>query len=314
MNKKAAIVTAGGLGDGLIMLVAAKYLKENGFFEVTIFNNHLSSLKSFLPYYETSIYPQDENEYLKYDFVLLQNDNSEISKNLFFLRHKSNLNLCIFYPGYKFSKHGKLENNDFSFDPNISMVENVDISCRKLFNYSINKNNKKNKKNKNDIGIIIPKNLKHKKYKKRVVIHPTSGDVKKNWPKKKYIKLANKLEKEGFEPHFILREKEKDYIAEKNVNKTIFSFVSELAAFIYESSFFIGNDSGPGHLASYFSIPSIIIANDKKRMLLWQPGWKKANIITPPTFIPNIKGLRFRENKWDFFISSNKVLKTFFKI
>lgn len=45
-----------------------------------------------------------------------------------------------------------------------------------------------------------PKNLTHHKYINRVVIHPTSKQEFRSWQKKKFIKLAKKLQQLDYQP------------------------------------------------------------------------------------------------------------------
>ena len=301
IKKTAAIITAEGLGDGLIMLIAANFLHEQGYI-VTVFNKQMTSLSSLLPSFTLSPYPDCINDYNKYDLLILQHDNSNRAKNITELKSKNSDNLHIFYPSYNPSKHEKIRETDIAFDNTISMVENVYKACKKmLISIICNK----------DIGLRLPNNVTHKKHQKRVIIHPVSGDINKNWPKSKFIQLSKKLSKLGYDPVFILSDMEKIEFKNEDIKIYSFSHLSDLCCFIYESAYFIGNDSGPGHLASYLQIPSTIIANNKKRMHLWQPGWGKAKIITPSSLIPNPKIMRLREKKWDFFITTNSVIKSF---
>ena len=49
----------------------------------------------------------------------------------------------------------------------------------------------------------------------------------------------------------------------------------------------------------------------KSSIFHWRPGWLQGPLLLPPKWTPNIKGLRLRENKWQFFVPVSKVLKTF---
>lgn len=300
--KKAAIITAGGFGDGLIMLVAASYLEKAGY-DVTVFNNHLSSFAKWFPSLHFENYPSDEKTYLDY-FCILQNDNSQRSKAIIDLR--KDLNLSVFYPSYSLEKHGALFQNDFVFDQNISMVKNVAQSCSKLLKQKLSY----------DTSIKIPTDLSYRKYPKKIIIHATSGDPNRNWPLSKYVNLAIKIKKEGLFPTFISTAKESDYFKDlkmEGFEHVKFDSLSDLAALIYESSFFIGNESGPSHLASLLNVPLIVISNNQKRMRLWQPGWQKADVIAPYSIIPNFKSFRLREKHWGAFIPVFKVFRTFEK-
>jgi ADP-heptose:LPS heptosyltransferase len=73
----------------------------------------------------------------------------------------------------------------------------------------------------------------------------------------------------------------------------------------------IGNDSGIGHLASCLNLPTLIICRSKIAAPFWRPGWTSGEVILPPAWIPNLKGLRFRDKYWQKSITVPKVLKSF---
>lgn len=165
-----------------------------------------------------------------------------------------------------------------------------------------------------DTGIVIPKNLIHKKYPKRVIIHPTSSDIKRCWGKNKFIKLAKKLKNKGFKCVISVEPDErKNWLFVQNLgfDLPLLYSLSDLASYIYESSFLIGNESLAIHLASLFQIDHIMIAKSKKVTKKWQGGWLKTSIISPSSWIINLKGLRLREKYFQKFISVRKVLKSF---
>jgi heptosyltransferase III len=297
--RKAAIVASKGFGDGLLMLIAANFLRHQKY-EVSVFNTPLLSFKKNLPYFH--IHPSLENEKLlfSYDLIILQNDNSSFLKEIISSRKE---NLHVFYASYKNSKHEPLTEKDFIFDPDIPMADNIHLSCQKLFSLPLDKN----------IGLVIDQNLIFKKHSRRVVIHPTSTDEDRNWSKKKYLKLSKKIKDEGFEPVIILSKKESSYISSDICEIKIFDDFSNLSSFLYESGFFIGNESGPSHLASYLNIPSVVIAGNHQRIKLWQPGWRRAKIITPPSYLSKIRFLNMKKN-WKRFISVNRAFKAFCEI
>jgi ADP-heptose:LPS heptosyltransferase len=76
----------------------------------------------------------------------------------------------------------------------------------------------------------------------------------------------------------------------------------------------IGNESGLSHLASSLNVPTLVIAGLKKRILQWQPGWGAGRIIYPPSWVPNMKGLRLRDHYWQKFITPYKVEREFAKL
>lgn len=289
-----AIFPSCGIGDGLIFLTLAYNLHKIGH-EVHIYHKGLMELKDLFPSYK--FFPLcDASSLSKYDRIICQNDNTEKTKQLILQKREI---LSIFYPTYKEQKHGPLTKLDRVFDPNKSMADNIIDVCKDLFQIAFPKK---------QTGI---KGLdsSYRKYKNRVLIHPTSTDPKKNWPRRYYLKLSKHLEAKGFDVFFILGPKENF----PGVKKADCSCWKNSANYIHSSGFFIGNDSGPGHLASLLGIPTLIISDNEKRLNLWRPGFFKGQTIAPPNWIPNIKGLRLRENKWFLFIPPRKVLKLFTK-
>ena len=297
-----AIVAAKGLGDGLIMLIAKNYTKNA---KLTIFNPQLSGLKAFFPNTLFQTYPHNISHYLNFDLVILQNDNSPSSFSIIELRKKG-LNLSVFYVSHKPSKHPPLHPNDIVFDSNSSMATNVSKGCQRLF---------KSSERSIDLKFTLPKSVLHKKHSKRVIIHPFSGDIKKNLPLSKLVKLYKKLQKEDLEPIFTasIADKKKLLPYANTVKCLFFDSLEKFTIYLYESAFLIGMDSGPAHLASALKVPLITIADNKKKMILWQAGWQKAHLIFAPSFIINCKLLRLREKKWGFFISHSKIFKVFRK-
>jgi predicted DNA-binding transcriptional regulator len=49
-------------------------------------------------------------------------------------------------------------------------------------------------------------------------------------------------------------------------------------------------------------------------MRLWRPGWHPGAVVTPPSWLPNWKGFRIREQKWKLFISVNSVFERFIEL
>lgn len=260
---KISVVCAPGVGDALIMHIVSHHLKKGGF-EVTTDTPH--RFGRWLQGYQFGKSAADA--------IFLQHDNSEKARRLYRLP----LPVYTFFGSHKESKHGPLKTNfDFVADPNQTMVENTVLCLKKLFQIDATKEN----------GFTPPANLTHRKYPKRVAIHASSSTEEKNWSRAKFMKVASFLEKQGLEPAFI----------------PLFPSLDTLCAFIYESGYFIGNDSGPGHIASCLNIPHLITCREERQMRLWRPGWLNGSIAAPPKWAPR--------NHWRSFLSHKKVIKIF---
>ncbi|HOK04880.1 MAG TPA: glycosyltransferase family 9 protein [Victivallales bacterium] len=109
--------------------------------------------------------------------------------------------------------------------------------------------------------------------KKPVLIHPGSGSLKKNLPTKFYLDLSEKILGKGFECKFLFGniEKENGIFKDFPPDKSIFpSNCIELKETLLLASAFIGNDSGPGHLAAFCGVPVFTIFRDTDARL-WHP-------------------------------------------
>jgi len=304
--KKAAVISSPGLGDGLLMMIASHRLLTEGY-EVVTFNDHLNGLQNWFPDHTFAVCPNEEEleEKLKgFDLVVFQNYHSSWSEKLLDAHHRGKIQtLSIFYANYSLSRHSPLTSWDRVFDSKISMCDNISKSISTLLNLqNTSKNN----------GLIIPVHLSHRKYTSRVAIHPTSTVRERTWYRGKFLKLFDALKEKGFDPYFCLSPKEK--LNWNHPQALSFDSLGDLASFLYESAFFIGNESGPGHLASNLYIPTLIIAGHAKRIRQWRPGWLQGRVLAPPSWIPNLKGCRLRENHWQKLISVKRVLKAFEKL
>lgn len=303
-----AVIPSIGIGDGLIMMVASHRLHCQNYI-VTTFSEPMLQLKTWFEHHHFAKRPPLEDLealLVTFDLVLLQHENTSFSKKIISLYDEGKIKaLSIFYPSYEEKKHAPLTPLDRVFNENRPMVDNTARAISSILGLNhISKNN----------GLTTPESLVHRKYKHRVILHPTSRDEKRNWPSQKFLTLARELQKRGFHPVFILSPNERtpwNQTLAGEFQMPLFPTLSDLAAYAFESGYLIGNDSGIGHLCSNLQIPTLILSNRKKYMSLWRPGWYRGDIVTPPAWIPNFKGSRLRETQWKSFISPSMVLKKF---
>ena len=89
----------------------------------------------------------------------------------------------------------------------------------------------------------------------------------------------------GFSVSFSVSPKEHAewlFVKKKGIDLPYFRSLSETAAYLYESGFFIGNDSGLGHLASNLGIPTVTVAGKASSIKLWRPDWHIGKVVAPP--------------------------------
>jgi ADP-heptose:LPS heptosyltransferase len=283
---KVGLVCARGLGDALLFMILAHNLTLSGK-KVTLFSSILCELKEWFPSVTILPHPQSDSFSLSFSpfDTLIAADHSIIKDH-----HSFGNQLVILKESH--------------FDRRQTMVENLKNVCVERlhlpFAYTSN-------------GIKPPDSLTSKKYKRRVILHPMSSNKKKNWPAAKFIRLATLLEKEGYDPFFCMSPSEaKQWQAWIHKERLpTFLSVRALAEFVYESGYFIGNDSGVGHLASALQIPTLSLFARKSYSTLWRPGWGQGVVITPPEILP---GSRLKQKYWQALLSVPRVLKAFLKL
>jgi heptosyltransferase III len=93
-----------------------------------------------------------------------------------------------------------------------------------------------------------------------IVIHPGSGSPDKCWPPENYLALAAELRTSGHTVRFVLGETELDRWPPELLARfdaaTPKTYV-DLLDILSTASAFVGNDSGPGHLAGVIGVPTL---------------------------------------------------------
>ncbi len=306
MGPRAGVFCHNGLGDGVNCLVLSNNLHLNGW-KVETYQNTIGSMQNWFPHLHVQPYPGIEELqtiFSSFDwFFVVKNDTDEFVLKLIEegkRRFPDRLKVISLYPSPHIVKERYY--TDCLTDPDLSIAENLRLFCEKILHLPrITKSN----------GFIPPAGLVSRKYQKRVAIHPTSARIARNWPREKFIQLANHLKEEGYEPVFIPGVKEKNEWEGLGFEVPTFLTLDLLARFLYESGYLIGNDSGLGHLASAMGVPTLTLCRRKKWANMWAPSFQTGVVVTPSSWIPNIRGLRLRDRYWKHFISVGKARRAF---
>ena len=196
--------------------------------------------------------------------------------------------------------NSKSQSTDLIFNRSVTMIDNILCFMQKKFpgvsHSPLSKNN-----------ILTPKK-EYRKHPRRIIIHPSSANPRKNWTPVQFFLLAKKLQEFDYYPIFIVPPNEsspwKSFLAGK-IPLQSFEDLVDVGDNIYESGAFIGNDSGLGHLASSLHIPTLTIFSKPSLSPLWDPGFGIYKVLVPYN-LPNYKGisLRIREWVWPLSIST----------
>lgn len=307
MGPRAGVFCHNGLGDGVNCLVLSNNLHLNGW-KVETYQNVVGSMQNWFPHLPVQPYPSVEELpriLNSYDwFFVVQNDTDEFVLKLVQegkRRFPDRLKLIYLYPSKGIVNEPYYA--DCLTDPGLPIAENMRLFCERILHLpKITKSN----------GFIPPAGLISRKFPKRIAIHPTSARVNRNWPKEKFLELAAHLQEEGYEPVFIPGTKEG--WEGLGFEIALFPTLDLLARYLYESGFLIGNDSGLGHLASALGVPTLTFCRRKTWANMWAPSFHKGVVVTPGSWIPNIRGFRLRDRYWKKFISVGMARRAFAKL
>lgn len=302
---RVALLPAKGLGDALVVMIAAYNLQQNGC-EVTFFSDYVYQLRDWFPLVKVKPFPAPE----KLELALAEFD--KVFMDVGKIAHSENVKPYLTPKYFLFSTSERLEkfpNDDVLAERTVlignlggftPLVDKMVVFCRDILEL---------KQAVKENGITPLAGLQYRKHKKRIMIHPTGTNASRRWPPEKFIELASVLKSQGWDPVFSLSPAELPEWQPIINNEFLlpkFPSVSDLAGFLYESGYFIGNDSGPGHLASCLMIPTLSIWK-KVKQLRWQPGWGLSELALPLKIPFFIKSRRY----WHRLLSVKRVLKAF---
>lgn len=281
-----AILGGRGLGDNLIEMVLAENARRAGF-GTTIYSDMLKSLADWFPGHR--ILPS----------LSLERMGEELGQYVWILEPKPPL--APISPTIRacWVDYGRLYRDDRS------QVRNMMAISKQVFDLvDATAEN----------GITPPGRLVYRRHARRVCIHPTSAEASKNWLPQRFLRLGRRLATLGFTVAFIMSQHELDQwhpVIGNAFPLHGFVDVAECAAFLYESGYFIGNDSGGGHLASCLGIPTLSIHGRKAKAVRWRPDWGAVEVVTPRV---NLIGAFLRQHCWKYLLPVGSVERGFFRL
>ncbi|AMD47486.1 hypothetical protein BTL50_11450 [Bordetella holmesii] len=161
-----------------------------------------------------------------------------------------------------------------------------------------------------DNGLRPPAHWVFRKYPRRVAIHPSSTSEQRCWAQAHFVDLGKRLQRQGYEPYYILAAHEREQwrcLEEQGLPIQQSPSLLDVAHFIHECGWFIGNESGIGHLASNVGIPTLTLTGRPTRTRAWRPAWAPSRIVYP-AYIP---GGRWRDRLWRKWLLPSHVMRAF---
>jgi ADP-heptose:LPS heptosyltransferase len=119
-----------------------------------------------------------------------------------------------------------------------------------------------------------------------IVIHPGGGSPKKCWPAERFAELAARLGAGGREVRVLLGEVELERwpaglieqfraVAQVQTPGSLRDLLQQIAP----AAAFIGNDSGPGHLAGMLGVPTLSLFGQASKVERWKPLGPQVRVI-----------------------------------
>jgi len=125
-------------------------------------------------------------------------------------------------------------------------------------------------------------------------LHPGSGVSKRNWPPERFAELADRLIEHSGKKVVLLGGRQRTYdgtdeaclvsAVQANMRREAISLAGrlslpELTAFLSRCSLFVGNNSGPAHLAATVArVPSLLIWAPRNERV-WHPAGRMAQLV-----------------------------------
>lgn len=119
------------------------------------------------------------------------------------------------------------------------------------------------------------------------LIHPGSGGRRKCWPLPRFVELARRLRQRAIAVLLLLGPAEEDLAewvrADPHCRQlaVVPPGLPELAGLLERADLFIGNDSGPGHLAAALGTPALSLFGPTDP-LVWRPRQPHSRVIQAP--------------------------------
>jgi len=121
-----------------------------------------------------------------------------------------------------------------------------------------------------------------------VVLHPGSGALVKCWPPARFAALADALLAEGHAVQVVLGQAERERWREGELRRWRAAYdvrqpasLGALADVIEGAALFVGNDSGPTHLAAARGVPTVALFGPTSPAR-WRPQGAAVTVVAPP--------------------------------
>ena len=111
------------------------------------------------------------------------------------------------------------------------------------------------------------------------VLHPFASAPEKQWPAERFCEVARYLNLWNIAPIFLAGPQ--DDPAPFTAHRVIQGTLSDVKAVLSKATVFIGNDSGPAHMAAAFAVPSVVFFSSSNPAI-WSPWRTESEVVVAP--------------------------------
>ena len=111
------------------------------------------------------------------------------------------------------------------------------------------------------------------------VLHPFASAPEKQWPAERFCEIARYLKLWNINP--VILAGPHDDVSAFSAHQVLQGKLRDAKALISQAAAFIGNDSGPAHMAAAFGLPSLVLFS-KSNPAIWGPWRTECQVILAP--------------------------------
>jgi heptosyltransferase III len=111
------------------------------------------------------------------------------------------------------------------------------------------------------------------------VLHPFASEPLKTWPAERFCEVARYLRLWNIEPVFLAGPD--DDTAAFRAHTVFQGNLEEAKRVVSKATVFIGNDSGPAHMAAAFGVPAVVLFGNSNPAI-WGPWRTESEILVAP--------------------------------